>query len=137
MKIIYTKWKLCGTLCAVTIVLTLAIFPSCSWAFLQQVWYSNGWQTVIVGLIQIFQKVCLGSFQAKGLSLYLACIYAMQSVHKMSGALPSDESYVTPVQSWMSVGRQTKELQIVNVGKCAWCCTLQPLAPTSWIISYH
>ena len=70
--------------------------------------------------------------------LHTRCVYcAMYSVHKMPGALPWDESYATPVQCWMSVGRQTEELQIVNVGKCAWWCTLQPLAPTKLIISYH
>jgi len=47
MKTIYTKWKLGGRLYAVTLIITLAIFPSCSWAFIQKVWYSNGWQTVI------------------------------------------------------------------------------------------
>ena len=42
MKTIYTKWKLGGTLYVVTLILTLAIFPCCSWAFIQQVWYSKG-----------------------------------------------------------------------------------------------
>ena len=74
MKTIHKKCKLRGRLYAVTLVLTLAIIPSCSWAFIQQIWYSNGWQTVTVELIQIFQKVHLGSFQAKGLSSYLAHI---------------------------------------------------------------
>jgi len=41
MKTIYTKWKLGGRLYAVTLVLTPAIIPSCSWPFIQQVCYSN------------------------------------------------------------------------------------------------
>jgi len=48
MKTIYTKWKLGGTLYAVNLILTLTITPSCSWPFIQQVWYSNGGQAVIV-----------------------------------------------------------------------------------------
>ena len=74
MKTVFTKWKLGGRLYAVTLIITLATFPSCSWAVQQRVWYSNVWQTVIVSLIKIFQKVCRGSFWAKGLSSYLACV---------------------------------------------------------------
>jgi hypothetical protein len=48
MKTIYTKWKLGGGLYEVTLIITLATFPFCSWAVKQWVWYSNGWQAVIV-----------------------------------------------------------------------------------------
>jgi len=47
MKTIYIKWKLVGRLNAVTLILTLTIFLCYSWTFIQKVWYSKGWQSVI------------------------------------------------------------------------------------------
>jgi len=65
MKTIYTKWKLGGTLYALTLVLTLAIFPCCSWAFKQQVWYSNGWQTVIGEFNNNISESMFGKFPSQ------------------------------------------------------------------------
>jgi len=46
-------------------VITLAIFPSCSWAFKQQVWYSNGWRTVIVVLNTNIWENMFGKFPSQ------------------------------------------------------------------------
>jgi len=46
----------------VTLILTLAIFPSYSWTFMQQVWYSNGWQTVIVEFNTNISESMFGKF---------------------------------------------------------------------------
>ena len=65
MQTIYTEWKLGGTLYAVTLVITLATFQSCSWAFIQQVWYSNGWQTVIVEFNTNISESMFGKFPSQ------------------------------------------------------------------------
>ena len=103
MKTLYTKWKLGGRLYAVTLVITLATFPSCSSAVSQPVWYSNGWQTVIVEFNTNISESMFGKFPSQR---------------------PVFISGMCTVHCWLPVGRQTKELQIVNVGKCAWWCTL-------------
>jgi hypothetical protein len=112
MKTVYTKRKLGGRLYAVTLIITLATFLSCSWAVSQPVWYSNGWQIVILEFNTNISESMFGKFPRQG----HVFISGMCTVH-----------------CWLPVGRQTKELQIMNVGKCAWWCTLQQLAP----ISYH
>jgi len=67
MKTVCTKWKLGGRLYAVKLVLTLAIFPSSSWAFIQQVWYSNGSQTVIVQFNNNISQSMFGKFPSQRL----------------------------------------------------------------------
>jgi hypothetical protein len=65
MKTIYTKWKLSVRLYAVKLVITLATFPSCSWAVKQRVWYSNGWQTVIVEFNTNISESIFGKFPSQ------------------------------------------------------------------------
>ena len=65
MKTIYTKWKLGVRLYVVTLIITLAIFPSCSWAFKQQLWYSNWWQTVIVEFNNNISESMFGKFPSQ------------------------------------------------------------------------
>jgi len=62
MKTICTKLKLGARLYAVKFVLTLAVFPSCSWAFIQQVWYSSGSQTVLVEFDNNISESMFGKF---------------------------------------------------------------------------
>ena len=138
IKTIYTKWKLGGRFYAAMHVLTLANSPSSSWAVKQQVWYSNVWRTVIVEFNTNISESMFGKFSnQRPVFIPGMCTVPFNQAIKCQGALPWDESYVTAVQCWTSVGRQTKKLQIVNVRKGAWCCALQPLVPTRWIISYH